>query len=198
MRLDGPDGTSQPPPPYATVTVTVLADAVRAAAARVRVTVESDAVGERELGWGEELDVREITALGTDAESTDHGRGRPRGEVRHNARWRLRRPRPRPVLPPLPGTRRHPPAPRRRRGRRVSMSVSFTLHQREMGKGSLLNTSKHEERISQEEAEITDRVTRRTDVKLRTCSLEQARRRAPVPGLRSKRAQTADQPPFGR
>ncbi|GCD40410.1 replication initiation protein [Streptomyces paromomycinus] len=61
IRLDGPDGTSQPPPPYATVAV--LTDAVRAAAARVRVTVESDAVGERELSWGEQLDVREIAAL---------------------------------------------------------------------------------------------------------------------------------------
>ncbi|MHC5906282.1 replication initiator, partial [Streptomyces sp. S6] len=65
IRLDGPDGTIQPPPPYATVAV--LSDAVR-----VRVTVESDAVGERELGWGEQLDVREITAFGTDAEFTDH------------------------------------------------------------------------------------------------------------------------------
>lgn len=55
VRLDGPDGTSQLLPPYATVDV--LTDAVRAAAARVRVTVESDAVGERELGWGEQLSV---------------------------------------------------------------------------------------------------------------------------------------------
>ncbi|MFE5967618.1 replication initiator [Streptomyces sp. NPDC056463] len=43
----------------------------RAAAARVRVTVVSDAVGERELTWGKQLDVREITAFGTDAEFTD-------------------------------------------------------------------------------------------------------------------------------
>jgi hypothetical protein len=49
----------------------VLADAIRAAAARARVTVESDAVGERELGWGEQLDVREIAAFGADAEFTD-------------------------------------------------------------------------------------------------------------------------------
>ncbi|NBM19526.1 replication initiator, partial [Streptomyces sp. GC420] len=69
IRLDGPDGTSQPPPPYATVAV--LTDAVRASAARVRVTVESDAVGERELAWGEQLDVREITAFGADTEFTD-------------------------------------------------------------------------------------------------------------------------------
>ncbi|MFE7752628.1 replication initiator [Streptomyces sp. NPDC057428] len=69
IRLDGPDGSTQPPPPDATVAV--LADAIRAAAARVRVTVVSDGVGERELAWGEQLDVREIAAFGTDAELTD-------------------------------------------------------------------------------------------------------------------------------
>ncbi|MGY4919931.1 replication initiator [Streptomyces sp. 900116325] len=69
IRLDGPDGNSQPTPPYATIDV--LADAVRAAAARVRVTVESDAVKRRELCWGEQLDVTEITASGADAEFTD-------------------------------------------------------------------------------------------------------------------------------
>ncbi|GGR64221.1 zinc finger-like domain-containing protein [Streptomyces roseolus] len=69
IRLDGPDGTSQPPPPYATAAM--LTDAVRAAAARARVTVESDAIGERELAWGEQLDVREIAAFGADAEFTD-------------------------------------------------------------------------------------------------------------------------------
>ncbi|MEU1401917.1 replication initiator [Streptomyces sp. NPDC005728] len=69
IRLDGPDGTHQPPPPYATVAV--LADAIRAATSRVRVRIESDAVGERELAWGEQLDVREIAAFGTDTELTD-------------------------------------------------------------------------------------------------------------------------------
>ncbi|MEF2529208.1 MULTISPECIES: replication initiator [Streptomyces] len=69
IRLDSPDGTSQPPPPY--VTAAVLTDAIRAAAARVRVTIESDAIGERELAWGEQLDVREIAAFGADAELTD-------------------------------------------------------------------------------------------------------------------------------
>ncbi|MCX5102895.1 replication initiator [Streptomyces sp. NBC_00439] len=69
IRLDGPDGNNQPPPPYATIAV--LTKAARAAAARVRVTVASDAVGERELGWGEQLDVREIASFGTDAEFTD-------------------------------------------------------------------------------------------------------------------------------
>ncbi|MFB0627549.1 replication initiator [Streptomyces sp. AB3(2024)] len=69
IRLDGPDGSAQPPPPSATVTL--LTDAIRAAAARVRVTVVSDAIGERELAWGEQLDVREIAAFGIDAELTD-------------------------------------------------------------------------------------------------------------------------------
>ncbi|WP_437097247.1 replication initiator [Streptomyces sp. enrichment culture] len=69
IRLDGPDGNTQPPPPYATVAV--LTDAIRAAAARARISVVSDGVGERELGWGQQLDVREIAAFGTDAELTD-------------------------------------------------------------------------------------------------------------------------------
>ena len=69
IRLDGPDGTRPPPPPCATVAV--LTEAARAAAARVRVMVESDAVGDRELGWGEQFDVREIASFGADAEFTD-------------------------------------------------------------------------------------------------------------------------------
>ncbi|MEW2588405.1 replication initiator [Streptomyces virginiae] len=69
IRLDGPDGSTQPPPPSATVTL--LTDAIRAAATRVRVTVVSDAIGERELTWGEQLDVREVAAFGTDTELTD-------------------------------------------------------------------------------------------------------------------------------
>ncbi|MFE9832855.1 replication initiator, partial [Streptomyces halstedii] len=69
IRLDGPDGSTQPPPPYATVDV--LTDAIRAAAPRARISVTSDAVGERELGWGQEFDVREIAAFGTDAEFSD-------------------------------------------------------------------------------------------------------------------------------
>lgn len=64
IRLDGPDGNATPPPP--SVTVAVLTDAIR-----VRVAVVSDVIGERELTWGEQLDVREIAAFGTDAELTD-------------------------------------------------------------------------------------------------------------------------------
>lgn len=69
IRLDGPDGSTQPPPSYATVAV--LTDAIRAAAPRVRISVASDAIGERELTWGQQLDVREIAAFSTDAELTD-------------------------------------------------------------------------------------------------------------------------------
>ncbi|MEV7211743.1 replication initiator [Kitasatospora cineracea] len=70
IRLDGPDSSTQPPPPSATVVL--LGDAIRTAAARVSVNVVSDTVGERELAWGEQLDVREIAVFGTDTELTDH------------------------------------------------------------------------------------------------------------------------------
>ncbi|MEV7238968.1 replication initiator [Streptomyces sp. NPDC051020] len=69
IRLDGPDGSTQPPPPYATVAV--LTDAIRAAAPRARIALVSDAFGERELTWGQQLDVREIAAFGADSELTD-------------------------------------------------------------------------------------------------------------------------------
>jgi hypothetical protein len=69
IRLDGPDGSTQPPPSYATVAV--LTDAIRAAAPRARISVTSDAIGERELTWGQQLDVREIATFGTDTELTD-------------------------------------------------------------------------------------------------------------------------------
>ncbi|MFF0086945.1 replication initiator [Streptomyces canus] len=69
IRLDGPDGSNQPPSAHATVAV--LTNAVRAAAPRARISVDSDAVGERELTWGQQLDVREIAAFGTDAEFSD-------------------------------------------------------------------------------------------------------------------------------
>ncbi|MGI5438452.1 replication initiator [Streptomyces shenzhenensis] len=69
IRLDGPDGNTQPPPPYATAAV--LTDAIRSAAPRARISIASDAIGERELSWGQQLDVREIAAFGTDSELTD-------------------------------------------------------------------------------------------------------------------------------
>ncbi|WP_321162703.1 replication initiator [Streptomyces sp. SHP 1-2] len=64
LRRDRPDGSSRPLLRYATV-------AVLAAASRVRVTVKSDAIGERELGWEEGRNVREIAAFSTNAELTD-------------------------------------------------------------------------------------------------------------------------------
>ncbi|MET9918118.1 replication initiator [Streptomyces sp. NPDC006435] len=69
IRLDGPNGSTQPPPSYATDAV--LTDAIRAAAPRARISVASDAVGERQLGWGQQLDVREIAAFGAETEFTD-------------------------------------------------------------------------------------------------------------------------------
>ncbi len=69
IRLDGPDGSTQPPPAYATVAV--LTDAIRTAAPRARISVTSDAIGERELTWGQQLDVCKIAAFGTDSELTD-------------------------------------------------------------------------------------------------------------------------------
>ncbi|MEW1614377.1 MULTISPECIES: replication initiator [unclassified Streptomyces] len=69
IRLDNPDGNTQPPPSNATVAV--LTDAIKAAAPRARISVDSDAVGERALGWGQQLDVREIAAFGTDTEFSD-------------------------------------------------------------------------------------------------------------------------------
>ncbi|WP_371792547.1 replication initiator [Streptomyces sp. NBC_01471] len=69
IRLDGPDGNTQPPTSYATASV--LTDAIRSAAPRARISVTSDAIGERELSWGQQFDVREIAAFGTDSELTD-------------------------------------------------------------------------------------------------------------------------------
>jgi hypothetical protein len=69
IRLDGPEGSNTPPPPEATASV--LTTAIKAAAARVVLTVDSDALGEREVLWGEQVDVRTIAAFGTDAKLTD-------------------------------------------------------------------------------------------------------------------------------
>ncbi|MFJ4436141.1 replication initiator [Streptomyces sp. NPDC088923] len=49
IRLDGPDGSAQPRPPYAGITG--LTDVIRAAAPRTRISVGSHEVGERELTW---------------------------------------------------------------------------------------------------------------------------------------------------
>ncbi|MFC9245198.1 replication initiator [Streptomyces sp. NPDC057136] len=62
IRFDGPDGHATPPPAWATVDA--LSHAVPEAARRARLTVESAAIGERHITWGDRIDVREITTLG--------------------------------------------------------------------------------------------------------------------------------------
>ncbi|MFI1017999.1 replication initiator [Streptomyces sp. NPDC020965] len=69
LRLDGPEGSTAPPPPSATATV--LIHAVREAADRAVLALDSPAVGERAIRWGQQLDVREITAFGRRTELTD-------------------------------------------------------------------------------------------------------------------------------
>ncbi|MGC0312368.1 replication initiator [Kitasatospora acidiphila] len=59
IRLDGPDGGSTTPPTWATPDL--LTDATRHAAGRTSITITGDSIGERELTWGAQLDVREIT-----------------------------------------------------------------------------------------------------------------------------------------
>ncbi|KUO04279.1 replication initiator [Streptomyces caeruleatus] len=59
IRLDGPDGPSSPPPPWATTEL--LEGAVRSAADLVEVnTPYSPATGERAVKWGKQLDVHPI------------------------------------------------------------------------------------------------------------------------------------------
>ncbi|MCX4640840.1 replication initiation protein [Streptomyces platensis] len=79
IRLDGPKGSNQPPPTWATVDAlkTAIESATIKNAAesrgrdtRARLTVTSAHTGDREIRWGDRLDVREITALG-DGELTD-------------------------------------------------------------------------------------------------------------------------------
>ncbi|WP_405804297.1 replication initiator [Streptomyces sp. NBC_01187] len=68
IRLDSPNGHTDAPPTWATTDA--LTHAITSAAERSVLTVSSDAIGERELRWGRQLDIREITALG-DGELTD-------------------------------------------------------------------------------------------------------------------------------
>ncbi|ADI07412.1 plasmid replication initiator protein [Streptomyces bingchenggensis BCW-1] len=63
VRLDGATGPNDPPPAWATADV--LATVVRTAAAAVRLrTPYNPALGEHELRWGTELDVRPLRAFG--------------------------------------------------------------------------------------------------------------------------------------
>ncbi|GLW17275.1 replication initiation protein [Streptomyces sp. NBRC 13847] len=68
IRFDGPEGSNQPPPSWATIDA--LKTAIEDAAENAVLTVTSDHTGDREIRWGDRLDVREITALG-DGELTD-------------------------------------------------------------------------------------------------------------------------------
>ncbi|MGW0916164.1 replication initiator [Streptomyces sp. NPDC002784] len=68
IRFDGPDGHTTPPPTWATFDV--LQVAVGLAVERARLTVESDAIGERVIKWGDRFKVDQISALG-DGELTD-------------------------------------------------------------------------------------------------------------------------------
>ncbi|MBJ6645141.1 replication initiator [Streptomyces sp. BSE7-9] len=68
IRFDGPDGHTTPPPPWATFDA--LQVAVGLAVERARLTVESDAIGERVIKWGDRFKVDQISALG-DGELTD-------------------------------------------------------------------------------------------------------------------------------
>ncbi|MFI6374086.1 replication initiator [Streptomyces sp. NPDC050546] len=68
IRFDGPDGHTTPPPSWATFDA--LQVAVDLAVERARLTVESDAIGERVIKWGDRFKVDQISALG-DGELTD-------------------------------------------------------------------------------------------------------------------------------
>ena len=60
IRLDGPDGPASPPPGWATVHV--LEAAIRSAAAAVRLPAPDLGQPNRDLTWGEQIDVRPITS----------------------------------------------------------------------------------------------------------------------------------------
>ena len=68
IRFDGPDGHTTSPPPWATFDA--LQVAVGLAAERARLTVESDAIGERVIKWGDRFKIDQISALGN-GELTD-------------------------------------------------------------------------------------------------------------------------------
>jgi hypothetical protein len=68
IRFDGPDGHTTTPPPWATFDA--LQVAVGMAVERARLTVESNAIGERVLKWGDRFKVDRISAL-SDGELTD-------------------------------------------------------------------------------------------------------------------------------
>ncbi|MEH1012467.1 replication initiator [Micromonospora sp. CPCC 206060] len=71
IRVDGPTGPDSPPPVW--LTPDVLGDAVRSAASSVRVDTERPDGTSLPLGWGAQVDVKDITA--TDIDISDNGDG---------------------------------------------------------------------------------------------------------------------------
>ncbi|MET9085646.1 replication initiator [Streptomyces sp. NPDC004237] len=66
IRLDGPDGPDSAPPGWATVPL--LTDAVRTVAGRVRLSAPgASVIGQRELRFGKQIDVRPVAAYRPDA-----------------------------------------------------------------------------------------------------------------------------------
>jgi hypothetical protein len=71
IRADGPTGPDSAPPAW--LTPDVLADAVRSASASVRVDTERPDGTALPLGWGAQVDVKDITASDIDFSGVDNG-----------------------------------------------------------------------------------------------------------------------------
>ncbi|WP_219905545.1 replication initiator [Actinopolyspora mortivallis] len=71
IRLDGPQGPAEPPPAWASTDL--LSEAVRTAARAVSVTAPDLDGHRRLLRWGEQLDIRPITAANASQLETEHG-----------------------------------------------------------------------------------------------------------------------------
>nr|WP_093840173.1 replication initiator [Streptomyces aidingensis] len=70
LRVDGGEGPGKRPPPWADAAT--LASAVRSSTAAVRLAIPyTPALGERELCWGTQLDIRPLRAFGDDESLTD-------------------------------------------------------------------------------------------------------------------------------
>ncbi|SFE30002.1 hypothetical protein SAMN04487819_110217 [Actinopolyspora alba] len=71
IRLDGPEGPADPPPAWATSEL--LDHAVRTASRAVSVTACDRDGNPRQLGWGEQIDVRPIKAANASRVENEHG-----------------------------------------------------------------------------------------------------------------------------
>ncbi|WP_428967060.1 replication initiator [Micromonospora fluostatini] len=81
IRVDGPSGPDSPPPAW--LTPDVLADAVRSAAASVRVDTTRPDGTPLPLGWGAQVDVKDITATDIDvADNQDDDEGQAVADTR--------------------------------------------------------------------------------------------------------------------